>query len=76
MVWPLCTTIGEGNVETHETMSTSPHEAPSEPPTNTLTTIECIAAFEREDGAVVIYDERKHTAWIQSMEHFDIEAMR
>ena len=47
-------------------MSTSPHEAPTEPSTNAPVPVECIVAFEREDGAVVIYDERKHTAWIQS----------
>ena len=47
-------------------MSTSPHEAPTEPSTNAPATVECIVAFEREDGAVVIYDERKHTAWMQS----------
>ena len=45
-------------------MSTSPHEAPQ--PSNTPALTECIVAFEREDGAVVIYDEREHTAWIQS----------
>jgi hypothetical protein len=48
------------------TMSTSPHETPSESSSDTPVTAERIAAFERDDGAVVIYDEREHTAWIQS----------
>ena len=47
-------------------MSTSPHEAPTEPSTNAPATVESVVAFEREDGAVVIYDEREHTAWLQS----------
>jgi hypothetical protein len=46
-------------------MSTSPHEVPSQPAQPPALT-ECIVAFERDDGAVVIYDEREHTAWIQS----------
>lgn len=46
-------------------MSTSPRESPSQS-ANPPAPVECIAAFERDDGAVVIYDEREHTAWIQS----------
>ena len=49
-------------------MSTSPHESPGSPDTTAdppaLT--ERIVAFEREDDAVVLYDEREHTAWLQS----------
>jgi hypothetical protein len=47
-------------------MSTSPQESPSDAATNALALPERIVAFEREDGAVVIYDEREHTAWLQS----------
>ena len=47
-------------------MSTSPHETPSESSSDTPVPVERIVAFEREDGAVVIYDEREHTAWLQS----------
>lgn len=49
-------------------MSTSPHESTgstdttADPPALT----ERIVAFEREDDAVVLYDEREHTAWLQS----------
>ncbi|MGQ5517529.1 DUF7331 family protein [Halococcus saccharolyticus] len=47
-------------------MSTSPHETPSESSSDAPAPIERIAAFERDDGAIVIYDEREPTAWIQS----------
>lgn len=47
-------------------MSTSPHETPSESSSDTPAPRERIAAFERDDGAIVIYDEREPTAWIQS----------
>jgi hypothetical protein len=57
-------------------MSTSPHETPSESSDGTPVTAERIAAFERDDGAVVVYDEREHTAWIQSSGAVDIEEAR
>ncbi|EMA36758.1 DUF7331 family protein [Halococcus hamelinensis] len=52
-------------------MSTTPHESAgstdstdstADPPALT----ERIVAFEREDDAVVLYDEREHTAWLRS----------
>lgn len=46
-------------------MSTSPRETSSQS-ANPPAPVECIVAFERDDGAIVIYDEREHTAWIQS----------
>jgi hypothetical protein len=57
-------------------MSTSPHETPSESSSDTPVTAERIAAFERDDGAVVVYDEREHTAWIQSSGAVDVEEAR
>jgi phage baseplate assembly protein gpV len=57
-------------------MSTSPHETPSESSDDAPVTAERIAAFERDDGAVVIYDEREHTAWIQSSGAVDVEEAR
>lgn len=47
-------------------MSTSPHETPSESSSDAPVPAERLVAFERDDGAVVIYDEREHTAWLQS----------
>jgi len=35
-----------------------------------------IAAFRAKDGSVVIYDEREHTAWIQSNTALDIDEAR
>lgn len=35
-----------------------------------------IAAFSAKDGSVVIYDERQHTAWIQSNAALDIDEAR
>lgn len=47
----------------HEpTGSTESTETTADPPALT----ERIVAFEREDDAVVLYDEREHTAWLQS----------
>jgi phage baseplate assembly protein gpV len=57
-------------------MSTSPHETPSESSDDAPVTAERIAAFERDDGAVVVYDEREHTAWIQSSGAVDVEEAR
>jgi hypothetical protein len=50
----------------HKPMSTSPQESPSDSSTNAPALTERIVAFERDDGAVVVYDEREHTAWLQS----------
>ncbi|MGN8218344.1 DUF7331 family protein [Halococcus morrhuae DSM 1307] len=47
-------------------MSTSPQESPSDTSASVPAREERLVAFEREDGAVVIYDEREHTAWLQS----------
>lgn len=41
-----------------------------------LPTADCIAAFRAKDGSVVIYDEREHTAWIQSNTALDIDETR
>jgi|GEM_PF-5335826 len=45
-------------------MSKSPSKP--DPSANAPALEERLVAFEREDGAVVIYDEREHTAWLQS----------
>jgi hypothetical protein len=47
-------------------MSTSPPESPSDTSASVPAREERLVAFEREDGAIVIYDEREHTAWLQS----------
>ncbi|WP_195156000.1 DUF7331 family protein [Halococcus agarilyticus] len=57
-------------------MSTSPHETPSESSSDTPVTAERIAAFERDDGAIVIYDEREPTAWIQSSGAVGVDEVR
>jgi hypothetical protein len=66
MVWVLSTTIGaEITADPNKPMSTSPQET-SDLSTNAPAHPERIVAFRHEDGAVVIYDEREHTAWLQS----------
>jgi hypothetical protein len=57
-------------------MSTSPQESPSDSTASVPAREEQLVAFEREDGAVVIYDEREHTAWLQSNRSFPIHKIR
>ena len=35
-----------------------------------------VAAFRAKDGSIVIYDEREHTAWVQSDAALDINDAR
>jgi len=49
-----------------------PTESSAEPPAPT----EHVAAFRAKDGSTVIYDERDHTAWIQSKTAVDIDETR
>ncbi|EMA49606.1 hypothetical protein C451_18758 [Halococcus thailandensis JCM 13552] len=65
-MWLLGATSGTENRHYPKPMSTSPQESPSDTSASVPAREERLVAFEREDGAVVIYDEREHTAWLQS----------
>ncbi len=66
MAWHLGATSGNERPTQPKPMSTSPQESPSDTSASVPAREERLVAFEREDGAVVIYDEREHTAWLQS----------
>lgn len=66
MAWHLRATSGNERQTQPKPMSTSPQESPSDTSASVPAREERLVAFEREDGAVVIYDEREHTAWLQS----------
>lgn len=57
-------------------MSHSERDPPLELPSESPSSIKDIAAFHAKDGSVVIYDERQHTAWIESRTAVDVDEAR